>query len=114
MGVRARHTADGQSGDAATHGDDHHHRPPAFLLLRQFLAFGDFLKLRVQLRQFGGVQAQIGDAALVIDRHRGPRRKEENGETLPAALRVPDHARATVARLAAVHPSAQICPRLKR
>lgn len=26
---------------------------------------------RVQLRQFGGVQAELGDAALVIDRHCG-------------------------------------------
>ena len=41
------------------------------LLLRQLLAFVDFLKLRVQLLQFGGVQAQFGNAALVIDRHRG-------------------------------------------
>jgi hypothetical protein len=40
-------------------------------LLRQFLAFGDLLKLRVQLRQLAGVQAQLGDSALVIDRHRG-------------------------------------------
>jgi hypothetical protein len=41
------------------------------LLLRQLLAFGDLLKLRVQLRQLAGIQAQLGDAALVIDRHRG-------------------------------------------
>lgn len=41
------------------------------LLLRQFLAFGDLFELRVQLRQLAGVQAQLGDAALVIDRHRG-------------------------------------------
>jgi hypothetical protein len=30
--------------------------------------------------------------------------EEQHGETLAAALRVPDHARAAVARLAAVHP----------
>ena len=42
-----------------------------FLLLGQFLAFSDFLKLRVKLRQFGGVQAELGNAALVLDRHRG-------------------------------------------
>ncbi len=30
------------------------------LLLRQLLAFGDFLKLRFELRQSGGVQAQLG------------------------------------------------------
>ena len=41
------------------------------LLLGQLLAFGDLLKLRVELRQLTGVQAQLGDAALVIDRHRG-------------------------------------------
>jgi hypothetical protein len=34
------------------------------LLLRQLLAFGDLFKLRVQLRQFAGVQAQLGDAAM--------------------------------------------------
>ena len=32
------------------------------------------------------------------------RGEEEHGETLPAALRVPDHARVTVARLAALNP----------
>jgi len=30
------------------------------LLLRQLLAFGDLLKLRVDLRQLGGVQAELG------------------------------------------------------
>ena len=40
-------------------------------LLRQLLAFGDLLKLRVELRQLGGVQAELGNAALLIDRHRG-------------------------------------------
>ena len=30
------------------------------LLLRQLFAFGDFVKLRVELRQLGGVQAQLG------------------------------------------------------
>ena len=35
------------------------------------LTFGDFLKLRVQLRQLGGVQAELGNPALVLARHRG-------------------------------------------
>jgi hypothetical protein len=30
------------------------------LLFRQLLAFGDFLELRVVLRQLGGVQAELG------------------------------------------------------
>jgi hypothetical protein len=30
------------------------------LLLHQLLAFGDFLKLRVELWQLGGVQAELG------------------------------------------------------
>jgi len=30
------------------------------LLFRQLLAFGDLLKLRVVLRQLGGVQAELG------------------------------------------------------
>lgn len=47
--------------------------PLGFELLRlgQLLAFGDLLKLRVELRQLAGIQAQLGNAALVIDRHRG-------------------------------------------
>ena len=40
-------------------------------LLRPLLAFGDLLELRVQLRQLGGIQGQLGDATIVIDRHRG-------------------------------------------
>ena len=39
---------------------------------------------------------------------------EEHREALAAALRVPDHAGATVARLAAVHPARPVgCPRLR-
>ena len=41
------------------------------LLLRQLLAFGDLLKLRVELRQFRSVQSELGNPALLIDRHRG-------------------------------------------
>ena len=41
------------------------------------------------------------------------RGEEEHGETLAAPLRVPDHPRATVARLAAVHPATQTFPRSK-
>ena len=37
---------------------------------------------------------------------------EEHGETLAAALRVPDHARAAVARLAAVHPARPVGARV--
>ena len=40
-------------------------------LLRQLLAFGDLLKLRVELRQFRSVQSELGNAALLIDRHGG-------------------------------------------
>ncbi len=35
------------------------------------LALGDLLELGVELRQLGGVEGQLGDAALVVDRHRG-------------------------------------------
>ncbi len=45
--------------------------PHSYFYLCPLLAFGDFLKLRVELRQLGGVQAELGNAALVIDRHRG-------------------------------------------
>ena len=41
-----------------------------FFLLRQLLAFSDFLELRVELRQLGGIQRQLGDATLVVDRLR--------------------------------------------
>ena len=44
--------------------------PPAHPL-PQFLAFGDLFKLRIDLRQLGCVQAELGNAALVIDRHCG-------------------------------------------
>ena len=33
--------------------------------------FGDFLELRINLGEFGFVQAQLGDAAFVVDRDRG-------------------------------------------
>ena len=38
------------------------------LLLRQFLAFGDFIKLRVQLRQLGGAQAQSLNGSRLASR----------------------------------------------
>jgi hypothetical protein len=44
-------------------GHECHQRGPLrleLLLLRQLLAFGDLLKLRVDLRQLGGVQAELG------------------------------------------------------
>ena len=69
-----RHQIGGHERDAFRFAHQRLQRGPLrleLLLLRQLLAFGDFLKLRVQLRQFGGVQAQLGNAALVIDRHRG-------------------------------------------
>lgn len=45
--------------------------PHSYFHLRPLLAFGDLLKLRVKLRQFGGVQAELENTALVIDQHRG-------------------------------------------
>lgn len=41
-------------------------------LLRKRFALGDLLKLRAQLRQFCCAQGESGNAALVINRHRGP------------------------------------------
>jgi hypothetical protein len=41
------------------------------LLLRQLFAFGDLIKLRIELRQLGGVQAELENSALLTDRHRG-------------------------------------------
>ena len=41
------------------------------LLATLFFPFGDFLKLGIDLGQLGFVQAQLGDAAFVVDRDRG-------------------------------------------
>ena len=41
------------------------------LLAILFFPFGDFLELGIDLGQFGFVQAQLGDAAFVVDRDRG-------------------------------------------
>src|SRR5450432_1438119 len=40
------------------------------LFARQLFAFGDRFEFLVDLRQLALVQSQLGDAALVIDRHR--------------------------------------------
>lgn len=72
--LKMRHQIGGHEGEAFRIAHQRLQRGPLgfeLFLLRQFLAFGDLLKLRVQLRQRAGVQAQLGDAALVIDRHRG-------------------------------------------
>ena len=42
------------------------------LLARLLFSFSDLLKLRVELRQFRSVQCKLGNAALVLHRHRGP------------------------------------------
>ena len=39
--------------------------------MRQFLALGGFLEIRVNLRLFRRLQLQLGEAALVEDRHGG-------------------------------------------
>lgn len=46
--------------------------PLRFELLLSILVFpfGDFLELGIDLRQFGFVQAQLGDSVFVVDRHR--------------------------------------------
>ena len=69
--LKMRHQVGGNERDALRVAHQCLQRGPfrlELLLLRQFLAFGDFLELRVQLRQRGGVQRQLGDAAFVIDR----------------------------------------------
>ena len=58
-----RHQVGGHERDAFRLAHQRLQRGPLrleFFLLRQLLAFGDFLKLRVEVRQFGGVQAQLG------------------------------------------------------
>ncbi len=72
--LEMRHQIGGHQRDAFRIAHQGLQRGPLrleLLLLRQLLAFGDFLKLRVELRQLGGVQAELGNPALVIDRHRG-------------------------------------------
>lgn len=100
--LEMRHQIGGHQRDAFRVAHQRLQRGPLrleLLLLRQLLAFGDLFKLRVELRQFGGIQAQLGtegakwgdgdgqrnalgearpsgaaresNAALVIDRHRG-------------------------------------------
>ena len=72
--LEMRHQVGGDERDALRIADQRLQRGPLgleLLLLRQLLAFGDLLELLVDLRQLGGVQAQLGDAALVVDRHRG-------------------------------------------
>lgn len=41
------------------------------LLAILFFPCGDFLELGIDIGQFGFVQTQLGDAAFVVDRHRG-------------------------------------------
>jgi hypothetical protein len=57
-----RHQIGGHERDAFRVAHQRLQRGPLgleLLLLRQLLAFGDFLKLRVELRQLGGVQASL-------------------------------------------------------
>jgi hypothetical protein len=42
----------------------------AFLFTRFLFAFGDLFEFLVDLRNLARVQAELGNAALVIDRHR--------------------------------------------
>ncbi len=61
--LEMRHQVGGHQRDAFRIAHQRLQRGPLrleFFLLCQFLAFGDFLKLRVELRQFGGVQAELG------------------------------------------------------
>ena len=72
--LEMRHQVGGHQRDAFRIAHQCLQRGPFGLelfLLRQLLAFGDFLELRIQLRQLGGVQAEFGNPALVVDRHRG-------------------------------------------
>ena len=69
-----RHQVGGHQRDAFRVAHQRLQRSPLgleLLLLRQLFPFRDFLKLRIELRQLGGVQGELGNAALVIDRHRG-------------------------------------------
>jgi hypothetical protein len=57
-----RHQVGGHQRDALRIAHQRLQRGPLgleLLLLRQLLAFGDFLELRVELRQLGGVQASL-------------------------------------------------------
>jgi hypothetical protein len=68
--LEMRHQVGGDERDALWIVDQCLQRSPfgfELLLLCQLLALGDFLKLRVQLWQLGGIQGELGDAAFVID-----------------------------------------------
>lgn len=72
--LKMRHQIGGHKRDAFRIAHQRLQRGPLRLelfLLRQLFAFGDFLKLRVDLRQLCGVQAEPGNPAFVIDRNRG-------------------------------------------
>ena len=69
-----RHQIGGHERDAFRIAHQRLQRGPLRLelfLLRQLLALGDLLKLRVELRQLGGVQDEFGNPALLKDLHRG-------------------------------------------
>ena len=69
-----RHQVGGNQRDALGVAHQRLQRGPLGLdlfLAALLLALSDFIKLGVEFRQGGGVQAQLGDAAFVINRHRG-------------------------------------------
>ena len=68
------HQIGGDELDALRIADQRLQRGPLrleLLLARQLFAFGDLFELLVDLRQLACVQPELGDAALVVDRHRG-------------------------------------------
>ena len=72
--LEMRHQIGGHQRDAFRIAHQRFQRSPfgfEFLLLRKLLAFGDLLKLRVELRRFRSVQSELGNAALLIDRRGG-------------------------------------------
>ena len=69
---RMLHQILGDEADALLGADDGFQRGPLgleLLLVVDFLAFGGFLEIRVDLRLFRRLQLQLGEAAFVVDGH---------------------------------------------